>query len=46
MIALYNPHVSATTETTKLFLRDGYHKYDVEVRTEMEEYTKLDPLSV
>lgn len=36
MIATYNLQSVSATAETKLFLRAGYHKYDVEVRAEME----------
>ena len=36
MITIYNLQAVSATAETKLFLRDGYHKYDVEIRAEIE----------
>ncbi|MCD6387584.1 MAG: hypothetical protein J7L30_04600, partial [Methanophagales archaeon] len=36
MIAIYNLQAVSATAETKLFLRDGYPRYDVEIRAEME----------
>ena len=36
MITIYNLQAVSATAETKLFLRDGYPRYDVEIRAEME----------